>query len=163
MIFEKEGTVMPVWGITRVDPGYIYVIEHHGQYKIGRTSRAKGRIRAAQTWLPDMNLVGFKPFWGISHHERLLHIGFANYWYGGEWYRFDGDDGGREYFIDGFTAFSDDSPDRNSRDFIYWYNEGMVEFLAEMNHQKVSLRKFQKQESVNRGAVRRDRQTAGDA
>jgi hypothetical protein len=30
-----------------------------------------------------MTLLGFKPFWGVSHHERLLHTGFANYWYSG--------------------------------------------------------------------------------
>ncbi|MFC2255022.1 hypothetical protein ACETRX_36005, partial [Labrys portucalensis] len=49
--------------------------------------------------------------------------------------------------IDGFAAFSNDSPDMNSRDFIYWYNDGMVEFLMEMDRQKVSLRNFHKQES----------------
>lgn len=148
MIFENEGTVMPVWLIRRVDPGYVYVIEHHGQYKIGKTKLTKERMRAAQTWLPDMYLLGLKPFWGMSHHERQLHTGLARYWYAGEWYRFDDDDDARDYLIDGFTAFSNDSPDMNSRDFIYWYNEGMVEFQIEMDRQKVSLRKFQKLESV---------------
>lgn len=149
MIFEGEGTLMPVWQITRVDPGYIYIIEHHGQYKIGKTARAKDRLKTAKTWLPDMNLVGFKPFWGMSHHERQLHSGFAPYWYYGEWYKFDGDDDARDLLLDGFKAFSNENPDRNSVDFIYWFNgDGMAEFLIEMNRQKLSLRKFQKQESL---------------
>ena len=134
MIFEGEGTVMPVWKITRVDPGYIYVIEHHGQYKIGKTRRTKERLKAAKTWLPDMNLIGLKPFWGMSHHERLLHTGFAFYWYSGEWYKFEGDDDARDLLLDGFTAFSDDNPDNNSRDFIYWYNgDGMAELVMAMH------------------------------
>lgn len=149
MIFEGEGTVMPVWQIARVDPGYIYIIEHHGQYKIGKTTRTKQRFKAAKTWLPDMNLIAFKPFWGMSHHERLLHTGFAFYWYAGEWYKFDGDVDARDLLLEGFIAFSDDSPDRNSRDFIYWYNgEGMFELVMAMKNQKYSLRQFQKQEST---------------
>ena len=139
---------MPVWQIRRVDPGFIYVIEHHGQYKIGKTTQTKERLKAAKTWLPDMNLLGFKPFWGMSHHERLLHTGFAFYWYAGEWYKFSGDDEARDLLLEGFLAFSDDNPDINSRDFIYWYNgEGMLGLLMAMDQQKISLRKFQQQES----------------
>lgn len=148
MIFDKVGTVMPVWQITRVDPGYIYVIEHHGQYKIGKTTSTKERLKAAKTWLPDMNLIGLKPFWGMSHHERLLHTGFAFYWYAGEWYKFDGDDETRDLLLDNFAAFSDDNPDANSVNFIYWYNgDGMVELQMAMDEQRLSLRKFQRQES----------------
>lgn len=148
MIFSGVGTVMPVWQITRVDPGYIYIIEHHGQYKIGKTTSTKERLKAAKTWLPDMNLIGFKPFWGMSHHERLLHTGFAFYWYAGEWYKFDGDDETRDLLLENFTAFSDDNPDANSVNFIYWYNgDGMVELQMAMNDQRLSLRKFQRQES----------------
>jgi len=148
MMFDGEGTVMSGWNITRVDPGYIYIIEHHGQYKIGKTTRTKDRLKAAKTWLPDMNLIGFKPFWAMSHHERLLHTGFAFYWYAGEWYKFDDDDDARDVLLDGFTAFSDDSPDNNSLNFIYWYNgEGMVELLMTLNDHECSLRRFQKQES----------------
>ncbi len=98
MIFEREGTVMPVWQIPRVDPA---------------TSTS-------------------------SHHERQLHSGFASYWYYGH-----------DLLLDRFTAFSNESPDRNSVDFIYWFSgEGMAEFLIEMDRQKLSLRKFQKQESL---------------
>ncbi|MFC2254752.1 hypothetical protein ACETRX_34420 [Labrys portucalensis] len=80
-IFSDEGTVMPVWLIRRVDSGYIYIVEHHGQYKIGKTTRTKQRMLAAQIRLPNMHLIGFKPFWGMSHHERRLHTGFVRSWY----------------------------------------------------------------------------------
>jgi hypothetical protein len=149
VIFDATEEVMPVWRVRRVDPGYVYIVESHGRYKVGKTKRAQDRLNAAKTWLPDMTLIGFKPFWGISHHERLLHAGFSNYWYAREWFNFDGDNDTRDLLVDGFSAFTDDSPDRNSVDFIYWYNsEGMVEFLMEMDRQKLSLPKFQKQESI---------------
>lgn len=151
MIFNAKEKVMPVWGIHRVDPGFIYVIESNGRYKIGKTRRTKERLRAAKTWLPDMTLIGLKPFWGVSHHERMLHTGFARYWYAREWFNFDGDDDVRDLLLDGFAAFSDDSPDRNSVDFIYWFNgDGMAEFVIEMGRQNLSLPRFQKQESYNK-------------
>lgn len=154
MLFDATEKIMPVWGIRRADSGYIYIIESHGRYKVGKTKRTENRLKAARTWLPDINLIGIKPFWGVSHHERLLHIGFASYWYSGEWFNFDGDDDARDLLIDGFTAFTDDNPDRNSVDFVYWYNgEGMAEFLMEMDRHKVSLPKFQKQESAGRKKV----------
>jgi hypothetical protein len=73
MTFENVGTVMPVWQIRRVDPEFLYIIESHGRYKIGKTTKTKERLRTANTWLPDMNLIGLKPFWGASRHERMLH------------------------------------------------------------------------------------------
>ncbi|WP_312930911.1 GIY-YIG nuclease family protein [Agrobacterium cavarae] len=150
MIFKNAGTIMPVWQISRVDPGYLYIVENHGKYKIGKSKRDTNRLKAAKTWLPDMTLIGQKPFWGMSHHERCLHTGFANYWYSGEWFDFTGDNDALDLLLEGFTAFSDDSPDRNSVDFIYWFNgEGMAEFLIEQASQKLSLPRFQKQESVN--------------
>ncbi|MDX8514985.1 GIY-YIG nuclease family protein [Mesorhizobium captivum] len=150
MIFKDVGTIMPVWQIHRVDPGFIYIIESHSRYKIGKTKRTKDRLKTAKTWLPDMRLIGFKPFWGVSHHERQLHTGFARYWYAQEWFNFEGDSGVRGLLLDGFAAFSDDNPDRNSVDFIYWFNgEGMAEFLIEMDRQKLSLPKFQKRESFS--------------
>ena len=146
-IFKDAGTTMPIWGIGRVDPGYLYLIEDHGRLKLGKTKSAKERLKAAKTWLPDMKLVAFKPFWGITHHERLLHTALVSQWYAGEWFCFDNDPEAMEYFVSGFTAFTDDDPDRNSVDFIYWYNEGMVEFAIEMDSQKLTLSKFKKQES----------------
>jgi hypothetical protein len=154
MIFKGVGTVMPVWNVHRVDPGYIYVFESNGRYKIGKTKRTKERLKAAKTWLPDMILIGFKPFWGMSHHERLLHTGFANYWYAGEWFNFEGDDDARDLLLEGFVAFSDDNPDSNSVNFIYWYNGGgMIEFQMAIHDQKLTLPKFQKQESTGQKKV----------
>ncbi|HQS10879.1 MAG TPA: hypothetical protein PLK13_18810 [Xanthobacteraceae bacterium] len=151
MIFEKAGTIMPVWNLHRVDPGFIYIVENHRKYKIGKSKRAQNRLNAAKTWLPDMKLIGQKPFWGMSHHERCLHTGFVSYWYSGEWFDFAGDDDARDLLLEGFTAFSDEDPDRNSVDFIYWFNgDGMAEFLMEQASQKLSLPKFQKQESINK-------------
>ncbi|GLU29852.1 hypothetical protein [Brucella sp. NBRC 12950] len=55
-----------------------------------------------------------------------------------------------DLLLEGFTAFSDDSPDRNFADFIYWFNgESMAEFLIEQANQKLSLPRSQKQQSVN--------------
>ena len=154
MIFKGVGTVMPVWNVHRLDPGYIYVFECNGRYKIGKTKRTKERLKAAKTWLPDMILIGFKPFWGMSHHERLLHTGFANYWYAGEWFNFEGDDDARDLLLEGFVAFSDDNPDSNSVNFIYWYNGGgMIEFQMAIHDQKLTLPKFQKLESTGQKKV----------
>jgi hypothetical protein len=154
MIFKGVGTVMPVWNVHRVDPGYIYVFECNGRYKIGKTKRTKERLKAAKTWLPDMILIGFKPFWGMSHHERLPHTGFANYWYAGEWFNFEGDDDARDLLLEGFVAFSDDNPDSNSVNFIYWYNGGgMIEFQMAIHDQKLTLPKFQKLESTGQKKV----------
>src|SRR5690606_8058352 len=115
-----------------VDSGYIYIVENHGKYKIGKPKRDTNRLKAAKTWLADITLIGQKPFWGMSHHERCLHTGFASYWYSGEWFDFTGDNDALDLLLEGFTAFSDDSPDRNSVDFIYWFNgEGMAEYLIE--------------------------------
>ena len=147
MIFEGLGTVMPVWQISRVDPGYLYVIESSGRYKIGKTKNTKGRLKAAKTWLPDMVLVGLKPFWGMSHHERQLHIGLARYWYSGEWFSFEGDDDVRDSILENFIAFSDVNPDMNSVNFAYWCHDGMLEFQMEMHEQQLSLPKFRRQES----------------
>lgn len=150
MIFDATQKVMPIWGIHRVDPGFIYLIESNGLYKIGKTKWTKDRLKAAKTWLPDMTFIGVKPFWGVSYHERLLHTGFARYWYAGEWFSFDGDDEARDLLCCGFTAFNDVNPDRNSVDFSYWYNgEGMADFLIELERRYLSLTKFQKQESTN--------------
>ena len=148
MIFENAGTVMPVWRIHRVDPGYLYIIQSHSMYKIGKTVHSTARLRAARTWLPDMEVVGIKPFWQVSYPERALHAGFARHWYDKEWFEFKDEEGVQEVLVDGFRAFRDDDPDRNSVDFIYWFNgEGMAEFFIEMARQKLSLPKFQKQES----------------
>jgi hypothetical protein len=90
----------------------------------------------------------------MSHHERLLHTGFANYWYAGEWFNFEGDDDARDLLLEGFVAFSDDNPDSNSVNFIYWYNGGgMIEFQMAIHDQKLTLPKFQKLESTGQKKV----------
>jgi hypothetical protein len=150
MVFKDVGTVMPGWQIRREDPGYIYIVEDHGKYKIGKSKGDKDRLKAAKTWLPDMTLIGQKPFWRMSYHERCLHVGFARYHYSGEWFDFTGDNAALSLLLEGFRELSDDSPDRNSVDFIYWFNgDGMTEFLMEQKSQNLTLPKFQKQESIN--------------
>ena len=147
MIFRNTGTIMPIWQVRRIDPGYIYVIEDKGRFKIGKTRSTKARLQAAKTWLPDMKLIGFKPFWSMSHNERLLHTGLSRFWYAGEWFSFEGEDEMREWFVENFAAFSDGNPDINSVNFIYWCQDGMLEFQIEMSRQKLTLPKFQRQES----------------
>lgn len=147
-MFEAVGTIMPAWRLHRVDPGFVYVIENHGLYKIGKTRKSAARLKAAKTWLPDMKLIGLKPFWGLAHHERMLHTGFAQYWYALEWFDFQDDDAARETLLSGFTAFSNDNPDCNSVDFIYWFNgDGMTEIVMAQNEIRLSLSRFRKQES----------------
>ncbi|MEP9397747.1 GIY-YIG nuclease family protein [Mesorhizobium sp. KR2-14] len=144
------GTRIPVWGILRKDPGFVYVLEDNGRYKIGKTKSATDRLRAAKTWLPDLKLVGCKPFWNVSHIERDLHAGFARSWYAGEWFRFN-EESDRELLLEGFITFSDTDYDRNSINFTYWMNgEGMAEPLIEQEGQRLTLPAFLKQEALNR-------------
>ena len=140
-------TRISVWGILRSDPGYIYVLEHSGRYKIGRSKRPEQRIREAQTWLPDLKVIGSKPFWNVSYVERCLHVGFSRDWYSREWFEF-ADEADRDFFLEGFEEFSDDHVDRNSIDFIYWMNGGgMAEFVMELEKQQLSVKAFQRQET----------------
>ena len=104
MMFSDEGTIIPVWQVHRVDPGYLYLIHDNGRYKLGKTKTEKDRLKAAKTWLPDMKLVAFKPFWGISHHERLLHTALVRHWYAGEWFKFDNDHETEMYILFGDQA-----------------------------------------------------------
>ncbi len=107
-------------------------------------------MKAAKTWLPDMKIHGHKPFWNISHIERCLHVGFSIGWYAGEWFSFE-DSNDRDLLLEGFAEFSDNDKDKNSINFIYWFNNnGMTEFIMEQNEQHLSLPKFLKQESWNR-------------
>ncbi len=41
MIFSNAGTTMPIWQIRRVDPGYLYVFEDKGRFKIGKLERRR--------------------------------------------------------------------------------------------------------------------------
>jgi len=143
--------------IKPIDPGYLYYFENGGKYKIGRTTNPESRLRAARTWLPDINVIGIKPFWNVSDKEKLLHVGLAAYWSEGEW--FGPIERDLQYvLIDDFAAFSDSDINKNSVDFIYWFNgSGMAEFVIEQNHQRKYRREFQRDESFvrQRGASSR--------
>lgn len=139
--------------VEAVQPGFVYVIEHGGKYKIGSSAGRRSRLRQAKTWLPDLKVIGVKPFWKFKQKERLLHVGNAMSWYDGEWF-VPYDEHFQSYFVDEFTAFSDTDINKNSVNFVYWYNgSGMAEFCIEQNRQRMSLRRFQRQEStVRKGA-----------
>lgn len=130
------------YGLKPTDPGFIYIIQSGKRYKIGRSKSKSSRMAAAKTWLPEMRIVGVKPFWNVSAIERFLHLGFARCWHSGEWYQ-PADRAYRTILLDGFVAFSDHDMSRNSVDFIYWFNgEGMTEFVTEHERQGLSIRAF---------------------
>lgn len=132
------------------EPGFVYVVEHYGKYKIGSSKSRRNRLQDAKTWLPDMAIIGVKPFWDYKEKERLLHVGNALCWYDGEWF-VPFDEAFQDYFVDEFKAFSDTDINRNSVDFVYWYNgSGTAEYVVEQNRQGMSLREFQKKETAAR-------------
>ena len=132
---------LTVFGVVRSDPGSLYILEHGRCFKIGKTGNPERRMREARTWIPDIRIVGIKPFWGISDLERLLHCGLAQFWTGGEWFEFPDDSYGS--FFEGFDEFYDDDPDWNSVDFIYWFSSsGMGELVMEQNHRRISLKRW---------------------
>ena len=138
---------LKIFGVRQEDPGYIYLIKQDDKFKIGKSINVEARMKAAKTWLPDMEIIGIKPFWNISEIERNLHEGFARCWYEGEWFE-PIDEGYRETLLSNFTAFSDTNRDMNSVDFIYWFNgDGLSEFVMERSSQGLTLPKFLKQES----------------
>jgi hypothetical protein len=114
-------------------------------FKIGKTTNPKRRLFGdARTWLPDMDLIGVKPFWNISKLERQLHSGLAQFWHSGEWHRFPDDT--YEPFFEEFQEFYDEDRDMNSVDFIYWINSsGMAELIIEQGYRKISLRRWQRE------------------
>ena len=148
---EMSETVeyVPVWRIPKLEPGEIYIMEDRGRYKIGKTNNIANRMKEARTWLPEIVLIGHKPFWSVSEIEKQLHLGFSFGWKGGEWFEFEFESD-LQLLIEGFLAFSDSNRDMNSVNFIYWFNgEGMAEFVREQARQKLSRTKFLKQETVH--------------
>lgn len=134
------------FGVEAQDPGFVYVVKAGSRYKIGRTVAPKDRMRAARTWLPELQIVGIKPFWGYKNTERLMHVGFARAWKTAEWFELP-DEGYRMALVDGFAAFDDHDINRNSVDFIYWFNgDGMAEFVMERSKQGTSIPQFLKSE-----------------
>ena len=130
------------------DPGYIYIIKDAERYKIGRSRNPKARIREAKTWLPNMEIIGVKPFWNHRRKEQILQIGYAHCWYEGEWFKLH-DEGYYETLIPPFQAFSDTDINGNSVDFIYWINgSGMAELIMERNSRQQSIKSFQKELAI---------------
>jgi hypothetical protein len=138
------------FGVSKRDPGWIYVLEHRGRLKIGKTKKPQKRLRDARTWMPELHIVGVKPFWNHSELERDLHTGLAQFWHCQEWFDFNGDEF-EEVFKEGFREFYDDDIDLNSVDFIYWFNSsGMAEFTLEHSRQGGSLKGFQRGEAYRK-------------
>jgi len=147
---DEELRWAPVYGVRLIDPGYIYMIEDRGRFKMGRTIDREARLRAAKTWLPDARIIGIKPFWDHRAIEVHLHEGFADSWYDREWFA-PYDEPYRDLMVEGFSEFSDQDRFRNSIDFIYWFNSnGMTEFVMERAYQRKPLRSFQRQETFAR-------------
>jgi len=107
-------------------------------------------VREAKTWIPDLSIVGVKPFWLIGQFERDIHEGLAQWWYEGEWFS-PNDDPYLEDFLKNFYAFSDDDSarDSNSVNLIYWLHD-MAELAAERAYQRQNLRAFQRDVSESR-------------
>lgn len=139
---------LKIFGIPKIDLGWVYLIKNGELLKIGKTKNPEKRLKGdARTWLPDMEIIAVKPFWGISFVERSLHTALADYWYDREWYKIE-DAEAYEFFIEGFSEFYEKDPDMNSVDFMYWMNgSGMSEFCIAINQQKLTLLKFHRQES----------------
>lgn len=134
-----------IFGVPRKDPGWIYIIKNGEILKVGKTKNPKRRVFGeAKTWLPELEIIGVKPFWNIRHVERMLHEGFAQFWHAGEWFRFPKNDG-YEFVAEDFREFYDDDRDWNSVDFIFWFNSsGFGEVASERYSQKRSLRQWQR-------------------
>lgn len=139
------------FGVRAGGPGWLYVLKSGTRLKIGKTKNFEGRFRTARTWIPDIEVIGVKPFWRVAAAERTLHIALTDYWVGGEWFNFDGDEFA-EYFIETFCEFYNNDINRNSVDFIYWMNStGMSEFTLEYGQCGVSLPEWRRQEAYRRG------------
>jgi len=136
--------------VTAEDPGYLYILENHGIYKIGKTKNRLERMRAAKTWMPDVKVIGFKPFWGVSEKERILHVAMSVSWYDGEWFK-PFDEGYLNVITEEFQEFSDADINKNSVDFVYWINgSGMAEVIAAQNDMRKPIRQFQRDETEMR-------------
>ncbi|WP_454616949.1 GIY-YIG nuclease family protein [Bradyrhizobium cenepequi] len=133
---------LDIFGVPRADPGWIYIFKNEELLKVGKTTDSKRRLREARTWLPNIQILGIKPFWNVSQIERTFHEGCAPFWHAGEWFKID-DVNDYRLLIEGFQEFYDEDRDSNSVDFIYWWNSsGFAEFSIERSRQNISLRKW---------------------
>jgi hypothetical protein len=144
--FSIANTPMPAWSMCQlINPGWLYILRNGELLKIGKTTRPMRRFREAQTWLPDGEVIGMKPFWCIHKFERTLLCGIANHWYQGEWHKFP-DSTWSEFLIDGFRMFDDHDRNKNTVDFGYWIGgSGMGEVIMEQNRRRISLRRWQRE------------------
>jgi hypothetical protein len=142
--FSIANTPLPAWTVCEpINPGWLYILKNGDLLKIGKTTDPLRRLRQAQTWLPDGEVIGMKPFWCIHEFERTLLCGIANFWYEGEWHKFP-DETWSNFLIEGFRMFDDHDRNRNTVDFGYWIgSSGMAELVVEQNHRRISLRRWQ--------------------
>ncbi len=134
---------LDIFGVPRRDPGWVYIIRTGELLKVGKTKNPRRRLFGeAKTWLPELEIIGVKPFWNFGYVERMLHEGLAQFWHAGEWFRFP-KNYDYEFLTEGFREFYDDDRDLNSVDFIYWFNSsGMDESSIERHSHKLSLRQW---------------------
>jgi hypothetical protein len=110
------------FGVPKLDAGWIYVVAAGPLLKVGRTKRPDRRLAGeAKTWLPDLEVIGVKPFWNVRRLEYSLHSALAEHWYKGEWHKFE-DGYWRDFFVEAFSEFSDKDRHMNSVNFAYWMN-----------------------------------------
>ena len=143
--FSVTDTSLPGWfDYRRRAPGWLYILEHNGLFKIGKTTNPRRRLREAQTWVPFATLIGVKPFWDIHSFERTLICGLAMHWMEGEWHGFENDEHS-EFLTEGFRIFDDHDRNGNTYEFGYWIRgSGRVEVISEYNARRGSLRRFQR-------------------
>ena len=53
---------LDIFGVRRNDAGWLYLMKSGDLFKIGKTKNPKRRIRDAQTWIPDIEIIAMKPF-----------------------------------------------------------------------------------------------------
>jgi hypothetical protein len=142
--FSIANSPMPWWTRCQaVDPGWLYILRSGEFFKIGKTKHPRRRLKEAQTWLPQGEVAGIKPFWCIHDFERTLLCGIANFWVEGEWHRFP-DDTWSDALVDGFRLFDNSDRNKNTVDFSYWIGgSGMGELVMEQNRRRISLRRWQ--------------------
>lgn len=144
--FSITNTPLPMWSrVVQADGGWLYMILNGDLLKVGKTTQPARRLREAQTWLPNGELIGIKPFWDVHMAERTLLCGLANCWVEGEWHRFPDQEMYDNVFSD-FRMFDDHDRNRNSVDFHYWIgSSGTGEVIMAQNHRGVSLRQWQRE------------------
>ena len=138
---------IPSWiKIETDDPGWIYMLVCGDLLKVGKTTNPRKRLREACTWLPNASLGALKPFWGIKRIELDILSGFADYWIGGEWHKFDSERQLSSTVSDFRSFFDNHDMSFNSVDFLAWIGcSGIYNQMVEHTNRNLSLRKWQLQ------------------